>query len=89
MVIMRVNHKREPAGENVKKRKRATEFLEGPHEEVEIQRKALRRGKSLALSEDTCAKMERVQSKMTPRKGAVGLKRRGKLKNMRWGWTLA
>ena len=26
----------------------------GPHEEVEIQRKALRRGKNLAFSEDTC-----------------------------------
>ena len=28
--------------------------LEGPHEEAEIQRKALRRGKNLAFSEDTC-----------------------------------
>ena len=31
------------------KRKRG--FLEGPHEEAEIQRKALRRGKNLAFSE--------------------------------------
>ena len=28
--------------------------LEGPREEAEIQRKALRRGKNLAFSEDTC-----------------------------------
>ena len=28
--------------------------LEGPHEEADIQRKALRRGKNLAFSEDTC-----------------------------------
>ena len=27
--------------------------LEGPHEEAEIQRKALRRGENLAFSEDT------------------------------------
>ena len=41
--------------------------LEGPHEEAEIQRKALRRGKNLAFSEDTCLEKERVQSKVTPR----------------------
>ena len=35
--------------------------LEGPHEEAEMQRKALRRGKNLALTEDTCLKKERVQ----------------------------
>ena len=34
--------------------------LEGPHEEAEIQRKALRRGKNLAFSEDTCLEKERV-----------------------------
>ena len=28
--------------------------LDGPHEEAEIQRKALRRGKNLAFSENTC-----------------------------------
>ena len=42
--------------------------LEGPHEEAEIQRKALRRGKNLAFSEDTCLEKERMRSKATPRK---------------------
>ena len=51
--------------------------LEGLHEEAEIQRTALRRGKNLAFSEDTCLEKERVQSKVTPRKIGVGLKRRG------------
>ena len=50
--------------------------LEGSHEEAEIQRKALRRGKNLAFSEDTCLEKERVRSKVTPRKNGVRLKRR-------------
>ena len=50
--------------------------LDGPHEEAEIQRKAMRRGKNLAFSEDTCLEKERVRSKVTPRKVGVGLKRR-------------
>ena len=50
--------------------------LEGPHEEAEIQRKTLRRGKNLAFSEDTCLEKKRVRSKVTPRKVRVGLKRR-------------
>ena len=50
--------------------------LEGPHEEAGIQRKALRRGKNLAFSEDTCLEKERVRSKVTPRKVGVELKRR-------------
>ena len=50
--------------------------LVGPHEEAEIQRKALRRGKNLAFSENTCLEKERVRSKVTPRKVGVGLKRR-------------
>ena len=45
--------------------------LEGPHEEAEIQRKALRRGKNLAFSEDTCLEKERVRSKVTLRKVLV------------------
>ena len=36
--------------------------LEGPHEEAEIQRKALRRGKNLAFSENTCLEKEKVRS---------------------------
>ena len=59
--------------------RREKNSLEGPHEEAEIQRKALRRGKNLAFSEDTCLEKERVRSKVTPRKVGVGLKRRRKL----------
>ena len=53
--------------------------LEGPHEEAQIQCKALRHGKNLAFSKDTCLEKERVQSKVTPRKVGVGLKRRQEL----------
>ena len=62
--------------------------LEGPHEEAEIQRKALRRGKNLAFSEDTSLEKERVRSKVTPRKAGVGLKRRQELSKRRLGWRL-
>ena len=34
--------------------RRERDFLEELHEEAEIQRKVLRRGKNLAFSEDTC-----------------------------------
>ena len=63
--------------------------LEGPHEAAEIQRKALRRGKNLAFSKDTCLEKERVRSKVTPRKVGVGLKRRRQLSKRRLGWRLA
>ena len=63
--------------------------LEGPHEEAEIQRKALRRGKNLAFSEDTCLEKERVRSKVTPRKVGVRLKRRRERNWRRLGWKLA
>ena len=63
--------------------------LEGPHEEPEIQRKALRRGKNLAFSEDTCLEKERVQSNVTPRKVGMGLKRRREPSRRRLGWRLA
>ena len=56
--------------------RRKRDSLEGPHEEAEIQRTALRRGKNLAFSEDACLEKERVRSKVTPRKVGVGLKRR-------------
>ena len=56
--------------------RRERDSLEGPHEEAEIQCKALRRGKNLALSEDTCLEKETVRSKVTPRKIGVGLKQR-------------
>ena len=61
----------------------------GPHEEAEIQRKALRRGKNLAFSEDTCLEKERVRSKVILRKIGVGLKRRREPSRRRLGWRLA
>ena len=63
--------------------------LEGPHDEAEIQRKALRHGKNLAFSEDACLEKERVRSKVTPRKVGVGLKRRREPRRRRLGWRLA
>ena len=48
--------------------RRERNSLEGPREETEIRRKALRRGKNLAFSEDTCLEKKRVRSKVTPKK---------------------
>ena len=59
-------------------------LFRGAHEEAEIQRKALRRGKNLACSEDTCLGKERVRTKMIPRKTGVGLKRRRELSRRSW-----
>ena len=69
--------------------RRERDSLEGPHEEAEIKRKALRRGKNLAFNEDTCLEKERVWSKVTPRKVGVGLKRRQEPSRRRLGWRLA
>ena len=55
--------------------RRERDSLEEPHKEAEIQRKALRRGKNLSFSEDTCLEKERVRPKKTPRKVGVELKR--------------
>ena len=63
--------------------------LEGSHEEAEIQRKTLRRGKILAFSEDTCLEKEKTRSKVTPRKVGMGLKRRRELSKRTLGWRLA
>ena len=60
----------------------------GPHEEAEIQRKALRRGKNLAFSEDTCLEKERVQSKVTSTKVGVRLKQRREPSRRRLGWRI-
>ena len=60
--------------------------LEGPHEEAEIQRKILRRGKNLAFSEDTCLEKQRVRSKVTPKKVGVGLKWRREPSRRRLAW---
>ena len=62
------------------------DFLEGPHDKAEIQHKALRRGKNLVFSEDTCLEMLRVRSKAAPRKVGVGLKRRQQLNKKRLDW---
>ena len=69
--------------------RRERNSLEGPYEEAEIQRKALRRGKNLAFSKDTCLENERVWSQVTPRKVGVGLKRRRVPSRGRLGWMLA
>ena len=69
--------------------RRERDSLEGPHDEAKIQRKALRCGKNLAFSEDTCLVKERVRSKVTPRKVGVGLKQRQGLSRRRLGWRLA
>ena len=63
--------------------------LDGPHEEAEIQRRVLRRGKNLAFSKETCLEKERVRSKMTPRKVGVGLKRKREPSKRRLGYRLA
>ena len=63
--------------------------LEGPHEEAELQCKALRRGKNLVFSEDTCLEKERLKSKETSRKVGVGLKWRWEPSRRRLGWRLA
>ena len=68
--------------------RRERDSLEGPHDEAEIQRKALRRGKNFDFSEDTCLEKERVWSK-TSRKVGVGLKRRREPSMRRLGWRLA
>ena len=60
--------------------------LQGPHEETEIQRKGLRRGKNLAFSEDICLEKEKGRLKVTPKKVGVGLKRRRELSKRRLGW---
>ena len=69
--------------------RRERDSLDGPHEEAEIQRKALRRGKNLAFSQDTSLKKERERAKVTPRKVGLGLKRRRELNKRRLGWRLA
>ena len=61
----------------------------GPHEEADMQRKALRRRKNLAFSEHTCLKKERVRSKVTPRKVGVRLRRRKEFNKRRRSWRFA
>ena len=70
-------------------RRKEKESLQGPHEEAEMQRKALRRGKNLAFNEETCLEKERMRSKVTPRKVGVGLNRSRELNKKRLDWRLA
>ena len=69
--------------------RRRRDSLEGPHDEAEIQRKALRRGKNSAFSKDTCLEKERVRWKVIPRKVEMGLKQRRELNKRRFDWKLA
>ena len=64
--------------------KREKDFLEGPYEEAKMLRKALRRGKNLAFSKDTCLEKERVRSKVTLRKVEVELKRNREFNKGAW-----
>ena len=95
MILVTLKKKNHPGEAYVRRGRRKALYrrerdsLEGTHEEAEIQRKALRRGKNLAFSEDTCLEKERVQSKVTPRKVPVGLKRRREPIRRRLGWRLA
>ena len=66
--------------------RRDRDSLEGPHEEAEIQRKALRREKNLTFSKETSLVKERMWSKVTPRKVGVALKRRRELSKRRLAW---
>ena len=70
------------------RRERERDSSKGPHEEAEIQRRALRHRKILTFSEDTCLEKERMWSKMTPRKVGVGLKRRRDPSRSRMGGRL-
>ena len=53
--------------------RRERDSLEGLHVEAQIQREALRRGKNLAFSKDTCLEKGRVQSKVAPKNGSSGI----------------
>ena len=65
-------------------RRKALYRREKAHEEAEIQRKVLRRGKNLAFNEDICLEKERLRSKVTPRKIGVGLKQRREPSKKGW-----
>ena len=85
MILVTLKKGNHPGDAYVRRGRRERDSLERPHEEAEIQRKALRRGKNLAFSEDTCLEKERVRSKVTPRKAGVGLKRRRELSKRKLG----
>ena len=66
-----------------------SDSLEGPHDEAEIQRKTLRRGKNLPFNKDTSLEKERERSTVTPRKIGVGLKWRWEPSRRRLDWKFA
>ena len=62
MILITLKEKKHPDKAYLKRGRRNALYrrergsLEGSHEEAELHRKALRRGKNLAFSEDTCLK---------------------------------
>ena len=63
--------------------------LEELYVEAELLRNSLRQEKNLAFSKNTRLEKERVQSKVTPKKVGVGLKRSGELSKKKLCWRLA
>ena len=59
--------------------RRERDSLKRLHWDADIQHKALRRGKNLTFSEETCLEKERVRSKVTAKNVGVELKRRWEL----------
>ena len=53
--------------------RRQRDSLDGPHEEAEIHRKALRREKNLAFSKDTCLEKEESAVEGDPMKSWSGI----------------
>ena len=81
LVILITLRKRNHPGEAYVRRdrrkalcRRERDSLEGPHEEAEIQRKALRRGNNLAFSEYTCLEKERKAVEGDPKESWSGIK---------------
>ena len=81
LVILITLRKRNHPGEAYVRRdqrkdlyRRKRDSLEGPHEEAEIQRKALRRGNNLAFSEYTCLEKERKAVEGDPKESWSGIK---------------
>ena len=53
--------------------RRERDSLEGPHDEAEIQRKALKHGKNLVFSEDTCLEKGKSAVEGDPKKCWSGI----------------
>ena len=81
ITLRKGNHPGEPyvrKGQRKDLYRTESDSLEGPHEEAEIQRKAvLRHGKDLAFSEDTCLEKERKAVKGDPEKSWSGSETEG------------